>query len=198
MWLHSAVKIRAHNLRYVKCCLVCGIKARFRSQSYDVWIYSYNASVFTSNKYPILQVQFFQVQFYKSNFSSPIFQVQFYKSNFTSPILQVQFFQVQFYKSNFICFARSTTEQMPALVIIKTRHAISCVVNFYITLVATQGRRIGSSDIFCDPSNLSYFRRHHRVVRPVVAHEVDRGRPQLPRIEGVHSEPKVSVEVCQK
>jgi hypothetical protein len=52
-----------------------------------------------------------QFQFYKSNFTSPILQVQFYKSNFTSPILQVQF-----YKSNFTSFARSTPEQMPALV----------------------------------------------------------------------------------
>jgi hypothetical protein len=76
-----------------------------------------------------------QVQFYKSNFTSPILQVQFFKSNFTSPILQVQFYksnftspilQVQFYKSNFTSFARSTTEQMPALVFKKLPPYILC------------------------------------------------------------------------
>jgi hypothetical protein len=52
-----------------------------------------------------------QVEFYKSNFTSQILQVQFYKSNFTIPI-----FQVEFYNSNITIFARSITEQMPALV----------------------------------------------------------------------------------
>jgi hypothetical protein len=43
-------------------------------------------------------------------------QLQFYKCKFASVIIQVQFYNCKFTKYNFTSFARSTTEQMPALV----------------------------------------------------------------------------------
>jgi hypothetical protein len=95
----------------------------------QVQFYKYNLTI------KILQVQSYnynftstilQLQFYNYNFTSTILQLQFYKYNLTITILQVQSYNYNlttpfllglFCLSNF--FARSTTEQMLALVLFK-------------------------------------------------------------------------------